>query len=88
MADCTAVAKRDRGSVGGRQKAEVKGVGCDEVGCGGGKDGSHEKDKQGKREGQRKGKKKAELVGRRCRVQGAGCRVHAGRAECNEAPTF
>lgn len=51
MADCTAVAKRDRGSVGGRQKAEVKGVGCDEVGCGGGKDGSHEKDKQGKREG-------------------------------------
>lgn len=25
------VAKRDRGSVGGRQKAEVKGVDCDEA---------------------------------------------------------
>ena len=32
---CTRIAKRDGGSVGGRQKAEVKGVGCDEVGCGG-----------------------------------------------------
>lgn len=34
IASCTRIAKRDGGSVGGRQKAEVKGVGCDEVGCG------------------------------------------------------
>ena len=35
IAGCMRVAKRDRRSVGGRQRAEVKGVGCDEVGCGG-----------------------------------------------------
>lgn len=36
------------------------------------------KDKQGKRDGWRKGKRKAEASG--WKVQGAGCRVHAGQS--------
>lgn len=50
------VAKRDRGSVGGRQKAEVKGVDCDEASGGdwGGKMESQEARMSGKREEDRK----------------------------------
>lgn len=66
------VAKRDRGSVGGRQKAEVKGVDCDEASGGEwGKDEiARSKDERKKRRGRKTRKRKARAMeGARCRVQ-------------------